>query len=127
MIQPLHIEYTSVFTVFPFSSTNGKHKDWDDVLTHEDAASDLNVPLLVIGTKQDLESNLSGSLPVHQKRSHVAEDYGTEEIHLNCTDTKSTVPGSSASNKLSRFFDKVSRVSRSMFESFLFQALFFGR
>eukprot|EP00093_Oithona_nana_P007134 07134.XXX_145424_144023_1 [CDS] Oithona nana genome sequencing. len=89
------------------SSTNGKHKDWDDVLTHEDDASnDLNVPLLVIGTKQDLESN-RGSLPVHQKRSHVAEDYGTEEIHLNCTDTKSTVPGSSASNKLSRFFDKV--------------------
>ena len=111
--------------LFPFSSTNGKHKDWDDVLTHEDAASDLNVPLLVIGTKQDLESNLSGSLPVHQKRSHVAEDYGTEEIHLNCTDTKSTVPGSSASNKLSRFFDKVSHVSPLMFQSLLlFQALY---
>ena len=100
----MHIECTSVL----LSSTNGKHKDWDDVLTHEDDASnDLNLPLLVIGTKQDLESN-RGSLPVHQKRSHVAEDYGTEEIHLNCTDTKSTVPGSSASNKLSRFFDKVS-------------------
>ena len=88
------------------SSTNGKHKDWDDVLTHDDSSHDISVPLLVIGTKQDCESSL-GSLPVHQKRSHVAEDYATEEIHLNCTDTKSLVPGSSASNKLSRFFDKV--------------------
>jgi hypothetical protein len=31
----------------------------------------------------------------------------TEEIHLNCTDAKSLMAGSSASNKLSRFFDKV--------------------
>ena len=44
---------------------------------------------------------------VHQRRSHVAEDHGAEEIHLNGTDAKSLIPGSSASNKLSRFFDKV--------------------
>ena len=44
---------------------------------------------------------------VHQRRSHVAEDYSAEEIHLNGTDAKSLMPGSSASNKLSRFFDKV--------------------
>ena len=42
-----------------------------------------------------------------QRRSHIAEDYVSEEIHLNCTDGKSLVPGTSASNKLSRFFDKV--------------------
>ena len=99
------------------------------MLTHEDdASSDLNVPLLVIGTKQDLESN-RGSLPVHQKRSHVAEDYGTEEIHLNCTDTKSTVPGSSASNKLSRFFDKVSlsQCLKIVKKSLILQAALFSR
>ena len=64
------------------------------------------MPILVIGTKQDLESQ-RGALPVHQKRSHIAEDYVTEEIHLCGTDAKSLMPGSSASNKLSRFFDKV--------------------
>ena len=48
-----------------------------------------------------------GLFLVHQRRSHVAEDYGAEEIHLNGTDAKSLMPGSSASNKLSRFFDKV--------------------
>ena len=48
-----------------------------------------------------------GGLPVHQKRSFLAEEYLTEEIHVNCTDEKSFVPGSSALNKLSRFFDKV--------------------
>ena len=55
---------------------------------------------------QDLADDRK-SLPVHQRRSYVAEEYGTEEIHLKGTDEKSLVPGSSASNKLSRFFDKV--------------------
>lgn len=89
---------------------NGKQREsnWDDNVTtqRDEAAFDVNVPLLVIGTKQDLEES-RGNLPVHQKRSPLAEDYVTEEIHLNSTDPKSLMPGSSASNKLSRFFDKV--------------------
>ncbi len=48
-----------------------------------------------------------GGLPTHQKRSFIAEEYLTEEIHLNCTDKKCLVAGSSSLNKLSRFFDKV--------------------
>ncbi len=44
---------------------------------------------------------------MHQKRSFLAEEYLTEEIHLNCQDEKSLMAGSSALNKLSRFFDKV--------------------
>ena len=55
---------------------------------------------------QDLADDRK-ALPVHQRRSNVAEEYGTEEIHLKSTDEKSLMPGSSASNKLSRFFDKV--------------------
>ena len=35
-----------------FSSTNGKHKDWDDVLVLDEDSPDVNVPILVIGTKQ---------------------------------------------------------------------------
>ena len=46
-------------------------------------------------------------LPVHQKRSFIAEEYLTEEIHLSCNDERALVAGSSALNKLSRFFDKV--------------------
>ena len=89
------------------NSTNGKCKDWEDVVTHDQLMnSDSDVPILVIGTKHDLESQ-RGTLLLHQRRSHVAEDCGAEEIHLNGTDTKSLMPGSSASNKLSRFFDKV--------------------
>ena len=110
---------------------NGKQRDiniWDepeDVTGKRDSV-DVNIPLLVIGTKQvlilsfpfcssflksifpqDLAADRS-SLPVRQqRRSYIAEEFGTEEIHLNCTDEKSLLPGSSASNKLARFFDKV--------------------
>jgi len=80
-----------------------KETSWDD---NEGLDTiDVNVPLLVIGTKQDLAGSVG--LPVHQRRSHIAEEYATEEIHLNCTDERSIVAGSSALNKLSRFFDKV--------------------
>ena len=47
----------------------------------------------MIGTKHDLESQ-RGTLLLHQRRSHVAEDYSAEEIHLNGTDAKSVMPGS---------------------------------
>lgn len=50
---------------------------------------------------QDL-ANESGILPVHQKRSFIADEYLTEEIQVNCTDDKSLAAGSTASNKLSR-------------------------
>ena len=40
-------------------------------------------------------------------RSDIAEELGTEEIHLNCNDPSSLAAGSSAATKLSRFFDKV--------------------
>ena len=46
---------------------------------------------------------IDSCLPVHQRRSVVSEEYSTEEIHLNCNDAKSMAPGTSASNKLSRY------------------------
>ena len=36
------------------SAANGKHKGWDDAFTVFDTSPDIYVPLLVIGTKQDL-------------------------------------------------------------------------
>ena len=65
----------------------------------------MSIPLLVVGTKVD-EANGS-RLPLHNRRSDIAEEFGTEEIHLNCNDRNSIGPGTSAATKLSRFFDKV--------------------
>ena len=45
-------------------------------------------------------------LPTHQRRSDIAEEFGTEEIHINCNDPSALGAGSSAATKLSRFFDK---------------------
>lgn len=46
-------------------------------------------------------------LPTHHRRSTVAEEYLTEEINVNCNDSKAFAPGSTDLNKLSRFLDKV--------------------
>ena len=71
----------------------------------------VSMPLLVVGTKAD---EASGSkLPLHSRRSDIAEEMGTEEIHLNCNDRSSIAAGSSAATKLTRFFDKVSISSHS--------------
>lgn len=89
-------------------SGNSKLREafWDENTNERLDTVDVNIPLLVMGTKQDMAVS-SNALPVHQKRSYIAEEYLTEEIHLNCSDEKSLVAGSSAANKLSRFFDKV--------------------
>ena len=82
----------------------------------------VQIPLLVVGTKADVMSERS--IPTHMRRLHIeeiddpgltfysfrsdiAEELGTEEIHLNCNDPSSLAAGSSAATKLSRFFDKV--------------------
>ena len=57
---------------------------------------EVSIPLLVVGTKVD-EANGS-RLPLHKRRSDIAEELGTES---------SIGPGTSAATKLSRFFDKV--------------------
>ena len=75
---------------------------WDGATTD---IGEVNIPLLVVGTKVD-EANGS-RLPLHNRRSDIAEELGTEEIHLNCNDKSSIGPGTSAATKLSRFFDKV--------------------
>ena len=75
---------------------------WDGAVTF---VGEVNIPLLLVGTKVD-EANGS-RLPLHNRRSDIAEELGTEEIHLNCNDKSSIGPGTSAATKLSRFFDKV--------------------
>ncbi len=90
---------------------NGKQREsfWDENGGGGGSTSDLrqigvdvNIPLLVIGTKQDLVSG--SALPTHQiRRSFIADEYLTEEIHLNCNDERCLAAGSTSANKLSRY------------------------
>ena len=55
---------------------------------------------MVVGTKADLAHG--SRLPLHTRRSDIAEEFGTEEIHLNSNDSSSIAAGSSAATKLTR-------------------------
>ncbi|GFY44599.1 rab-like protein 3, partial [Trichonephila inaurata madagascariensis] len=64
------------------------------------------VPVLVIGTKQDLVMEVYP--PGRTKRTaSIAEECGADEIYVDCRQTRSFAPGSSNAVKLSRYFDKV--------------------
>eukprot|EP00096_Caligus_rogercresseyi_P009202 TRINITY_DN3084_c0_g1_i1.p2 TRINITY_DN3084_c0_g1~~TRINITY_DN3084_c0_g1_i1.p2 ORF type:complete len:228 (+),score=46.14 TRINITY_DN3084_c0_g1_i1:163-846(+) len=97
--------------VMSWNNSADKYREstWDTYDDKNEDVRDVSLPLLVLGTKLDLLNDPSSNpLPVHgHRRSDIAELYQTEEIHLNCNDPKSLVPGSSAANKLSRFYDKV--------------------
>ena len=60
----------------------------------------MSIPLLVVGTKVD-EANGS-RLPLHNRRSDIAEEYATEEIHLNCNDKTRINPISSCAIAVNR-------------------------
>lgn len=67
---------------------------------------DSQIPILVIGTKQDLV--LEVYPPGRSKRtSSIAEECGADEIYVDCRQVRSLAPGSSNAVKLSRYFDKV--------------------
>jgi len=78
---------------------------WDGGNISGTDIGEVSMPLLVVGTKADVASG--SKLPLHTRRSDIAEEMGTEEIHLNCNDRSSIAAGSSAATKLTRFFDKV--------------------
>ena len=98
-------------------------ESWDGNNISVTDIGEVQIPLLVVGTKADIMSERS--IPTHMRRwctkqgisvvdlvfyltrSDIAEELGTEEIHLNCNDPSSLAAGSSAATKLSRFFDKV--------------------
>jgi Rab-like protein 3 len=75
---------------------------------HENNTCNL-MPLLLIGTKLDLAQSLRGSTPPppchKQYYSHLRSV--TDEINLDCMQTRSFAPASSNSIKLAKFLDKV--------------------
>ncbi|CAL8116315.1 unnamed protein product [Orchesella dallaii] len=78
----------------------------DDDFDPEQFVGSTQIPVFVIGTKQDSLSD-GNRLPVHSRASVIAEECGAEEIFMNCLDVKSLSPGSTAAVKICRFFDKV--------------------
>ncbi|XP_033211953.1 rab-like protein 3 [Belonocnema kinseyi] len=81
-----------------------KSKSFDD-FDPEQFVGSTQIPILVVGTKSDLMSDLRSS--VYRRSSTIAEECGADEIFLDCQLSRSLAAGSSSAVKLSRFFDKV--------------------
>jgi len=86
--------------------TRSNDQAWEDLDISGSDIGQVDIPMLVVGTKMDAAKE-KRSLPTHQKRSDIAEEFGTEEIQLNTGDSSGLAPGTSAATKLTRFFDKV--------------------
>ncbi|XP_012273240.1 rab-like protein 3 isoform X1 [Orussus abietinus] len=85
-------------------SSHSKVKLFDD-FDPEKFVGSTQIPILAVGTKLDLVSEVRSNL--HRRSSSIAEECGAEEMFVDCRQTKSLAAGSSSSVKLSRFFDKV--------------------
>lgn len=88
-----------------FNKEGGKSKQIYDDFDKEQFAGSSMIPMIFIGTKLDLagEKRLNGI----DRSGDLAQDWGADKLYLDCRDGRSLSPGSSASVKLSRFFDKV--------------------
>lgn len=84
----------------------GKNKQVYDEYDNEQFAGSTMIPMIFIGTKLDLagEKRVNG---IDKGGGDIAQDWGADKLYLDCRDGRSLSPGSSASVKLSRFFDKV--------------------
>ncbi|XP_014282009.1 rab-like protein 3 [Halyomorpha halys] len=84
----------------------GKSKQVYDEYDNEQFAGSTMIPMIFIGTKLDLagEKRVNG---IDKGGGDIAQDWGADKLYLDCRDGRSLTPGSSASVKLSRFFDKV--------------------
>uniref|UniRef100_T1IUH3 Rab-like protein 3 n=1 Tax=Strigamia maritima TaxID=126957 RepID=T1IUH3_STRMM len=86
------------------SNSKSKHDTYD---YDPEQYVDSQIPILVVGTKQDLAQVVRSNAGAAVRSSPFAEECGADEIHLNCQQAKALAPGSSNAVKLSRFFDKV--------------------
>ncbi|GLV48586.1 uncharacterized protein CBL_06018 [Carabus blaptoides fortunei] len=88
------------------STSTGKYYSItvDDFDT-ENFVGSTQIPILVIGTKLDLAEE---KFRTYQQMSNtIAQQCGTEELFLDCRQTRYLGAGSTNAVKLSRFFDKV--------------------
>ncbi|XP_065907896.1 rab-like protein 3 isoform X2 [Dysidea avara] len=63
-----------------------------------------NIPILVVGTKQDQIGTVGGDI---EKGSSVAHEAGAEILNVDCTQCHHFAPGSPHMIKLNNFFDKI--------------------
>ncbi|XP_011206427.1 rab-like protein 3 isoform X3 [Bactrocera dorsalis] len=78
----------------------------DNTFDPEQFLGSTQLPLLVVGAKLDLSEEKRKSNQL-QKIGSIAEHCGSEEIWLNCRDSRSFAAGTTDAVKLSRFFDRV--------------------
>ncbi|XP_070506502.1 rab-like protein 3 isoform X2 [Chironomus tepperi] len=90
------------------------NKDGKDVLKGNNASLEdidteqflgiCQIPILVVGTKNDLIDEKQRKL---SKNQGFAQEIGADEIYINCRDLRSIQAGSTNAVKLQKFFDKV--------------------
>ncbi|XP_050329028.1 rab-like protein 3 isoform X2 [Bactrocera neohumeralis] len=78
----------------------------DNTFDPEQFLGSTQLPMLVVGAKLDLSEEKRKSNQL-QKIGSIAEHCGSEEIWLNCRDSRSFAAGTTDAVKLSRFFDRV--------------------
>lgn len=80
--------------LFPVSNDNDFEYDIESFVG-------LNIPLLIVCTKQDLVSNYT------ETKTELIDLLQCESIYLNCRNSKSLAPGTTNAVKFSRFLDRV--------------------
>lgn len=81
---------------------DGKNTKAFDDFDSEQFFGSTQIPILIVGTKQDLVHGARS-----QKLMTFAEECGADEIIMDCRRANSLAAGSSSAVKLTRFFDKV--------------------
>ncbi|XP_039961779.1 rab-like protein 3 isoform X1 [Bactrocera tryoni] len=95
--------------LFEILNKNGKdirNLSCDNTFDPEQFLGSTQLPMLVVGAKLDLSEEKRKSNQL-QKIGSIAEHCGSEEIWLNCRDSRSFAAGTTDAVKLSRFFDRV--------------------
>ena len=93
--------------IFVHDLTNRKSliniRQWSDEVLEGDQESGANVPLILVGTKQN-EVAVSKRNEVSERSRRMAEEIGAVHINLDSMDSKVLTPGSSV--KIGKYFNR---------------------
>jgi len=95
--------------IFVHDLTNRKSlvniTQWAEEVLGGDQESGANVPLVLVGTKQN-EVPVAKRNEITERSRRTAEEIGAEHINLDSMDSKVLMPGSSVKIAFSKFFDR---------------------
>ncbi|XP_018804808.1 PREDICTED: rab-like protein 3 isoform X2 [Bactrocera latifrons] len=95
-----------LFEILNKDGKDNRNLSRDNTFDPEQFLGSTQLPMLVVGAKLDLSEEKRKSNQL-QKIGSIAEHCGSEEIWLNCRDSRSFAAGTTDAVKLSRFFDRV--------------------